>query len=287
MYNPLKTRLKALPIQKLWVQSSRRPVYIFLRFLIVLFTSRYDYFRNFGLHALVALLYVERQLVSYTVWVCSYHTILEGLGKALFYSWKSEVDPEQSLFYFMCNIYPSLQPYRMVVSAVGLFIWLYAFWFFGQPFPLTVSGQRYSIIITWGRFLYKNKVFVSNSLNIFYRTYSPCYQSSWRYGRHHDGNFIWLWCCQLSLLLLELFPSRSYRRWYSLYTEKAAEHSKCNCIEEKANRNGFYFIRFLVFWQSSNWHRSISLFASFVASSSFCDIVSSAKFFPKEFMVKN
>ena len=44
------------------------------------------------------------------------------------------------LFYFMCNIYPTLYPYRLVVSAVGLFIWLYAFWFFGQPFPITVSG---------------------------------------------------------------------------------------------------------------------------------------------------
>ena len=177
----------------------------------------------------------------------------------------------------MCNIYPSLQPYRMVVSAVGLFIWLYAFWFFGQPFPLTVSGQRC--------FIFHGSLIESSvwaALNILQRTHSPCNKSSWRYGRYHDGNLIRLWCCQLPLLLLKLFPSRSHRRWYTFYSEEVVEHSKCDRIEEKTYRNGFYFNRFLVFWQSSNWQRSISLSASFLASSSFCDIDSSLKFWSEE-----
>merc|ERR1712141_123457 len=44
------------------------------------------------------------------------------------------------LFYFLCNINAQLYRYRFIISFIGLTIWLWVFWSFGQPFPINVSG---------------------------------------------------------------------------------------------------------------------------------------------------
>ena len=50
------------------------------------------------------------------------------------------------LFYFMCNINPSLYRYRYIISFMGLTLWLWLFWSFGQPFPIKVSGWMEPVI---------------------------------------------------------------------------------------------------------------------------------------------
>jgi len=45
-----------------------------------------------------------------------------------------------AIFYFICNINSNLFKYRGVVSFVGLSAWLWLFWSFGQPFPISVTG---------------------------------------------------------------------------------------------------------------------------------------------------
>ena len=44
------------------------------------------------------------------------------------------------LFYFLCNINAQLYRYRFIISFIGLTVWLWVFWSFGQPFPINVSG---------------------------------------------------------------------------------------------------------------------------------------------------
>ena len=69
-------QLKALFIQKLRVQPSRCPVYLFIRFFTIILIARYDYIWNSGLYGIVALFYVECKPIFDFIWMCRYYTIL-------------------------------------------------------------------------------------------------------------------------------------------------------------------------------------------------------------------